>query len=211
MYVNLDPAQLSPRETYRIMTSCLVPRPIAWVSSEDEAGRANLAPFSFYTLVSTVPPLVALSISNIQGRDKDTAVNILATREFVINFVTVDDMDKVHASSAQFPYGIDEAQALDVQMMPSQVVRPRSVASSPVHLECVLADVIEFGRYKSRLLVGEVVNFRLAERCMENGKINGNLLNPLGRLGGHSYGSFDERLLPAPIGSELSLARNPGD
>jgi flavin reductase (DIM6/NTAB) family NADH-FMN oxidoreductase RutF len=165
--------------------------------------RANLAPFSFYTMVSTVPPLVALSISNNQGQDKDTAANILTTREFVINFVTVELMDKMHASSARFPTGVDEAQALGIEMIPSQVVRPRSVASSPIHLECVLADVMEFGRYKSRLLVAEVVNIRVAERCIEDGKINGNQLDPLCRLAGPWYAGLPNRMLPSHIGPEL--------
>src|SRR3546814_9847909 len=97
MYTSLDPAELRPREIYRFMTSCIVPRPIAWVSTEDAQGSANLAPFSFYTLVSTVPPLVALSISAAQEQDKDTAANILSTKEFVINFVTVALMDKMRS------------------------------------------------------------------------------------------------------------------
>ncbi|MYN14196.1 flavin reductase family protein [Pusillimonas sp. TS35] len=194
MYTSLDPSELSPREIYRIMTSCMVPRPIAWVSTQDARGCANLAPFSFYTLVSTVPPLVALSISAVQEQDKDTAANILATKEFVINFVTVDLMDRMHASSATFPAGIDEAAALGIEMMPSQTVHPYSVADSPVHLECVLAETLEFGRYKTRLIVGEVVNFHLSDQCMADGKIDGTLLNPLGRLGGPWYAGLQPRM-----------------
>ncbi|CAP44134.1 MULTISPECIES: flavin reductase family protein [Alcaligenaceae] len=196
MYTSLDPAELSPREIYRFMTSCIVPRPIAWVSTEDAQGSANLAPFSFYTLVSTVPPLVALSISAAQEQDKDTAANILSTKEFVINFVTVALMDKMHASSARFAAGIDEAAALGIEMMPSQVVRPRSVAASPVHLECVLADCLEFGRFKTRLIVGEVVNFHLSDQCMQDGKIDGRLLDPLCRLGGQWYAGLQPRMQP---------------
>lgn len=203
MYTSLDPSELTPREIYRIMTSCMVPRPIAWVSTEDTQGCANLAPFSFYTLVSTVPPLVALSISAIQGQDKDTAANILATREFVINFVTVDLMDEMHASSATFPAGIDEAAALGIEMMPSQTVRPYSVADSPVHLECVLADCLEFGRYKTRLIVGEVVNFHLSDQCMTDRKIDGTLLNPLGRLGGPWYAGLQPRMQASAVEETL--------
>ena len=192
-HVSRDAEDLSARETYRLLASCLVPRPIAWVSTLNRAGQRNLAPFSFYTLVSTDPPLIALSISQHQGQDKDTVVNIQETEEFVVNFVTVAQIAAMHATSGHFPPHIDEAALLDIEMVPSRRVRPQGVALSPTRLECRLSEVLVFGARATRLLIGEVVHFSIAESCMKDGRIDGTLLDPACRLGGPWYASLGAR------------------
>src|SRR5690606_26926900 len=117
-------------------------------------------------------------------------------KEFVINFVTVELMGPMHASSAHFEAGVDEAEALGIGMISSLAVKPCSVAKSPVHLECRMIEALEFGTQNSRLLVGEVIRFRMAERDCEEGKINGAVLEPLCRLGGLWYASLSERITP---------------
>ncbi|AOB25745.1 MULTISPECIES: flavin reductase family protein [Bordetella] len=190
----LDAAGLSARETYRLLTSCLVPRPIAWVSTCDARGTGNLAPFSFYTMVSTVPPLIALSISLHQGQEKDTLANIRQTGEFVVNVVTRELLAPMHACGERHAPGVDEAQLLGVRMRPSQRVRPAGVALSPVRLECRLSQVLEFGVHAARLVVGEVLHFSIDSEYMRDGRLDGARLDPVCRLGGPWYGVLGERL-----------------
>lgn len=200
-HIGLDAKKLSARETYRLLTSCLVPRPIAWVSSVDAMGQGHLAPFSFYTMVSTEPPLIALSISQHQGQDKDTAANILETGDFVVNFVTLEQLAPMHASSARYPADVDEAALLGVDMVASTRVRPRGVARSPIRLECKLAQALTFGIQSARLLVGEVIHFSIAEHCMSDGRIDGSLLDPACRLGGPWYAGLGPRISAGPAQS----------
>lgn len=202
-HIGLDARELSARDTYRLLTSCLVPRPIAWVSSVNALGQGNLAPFSFYTMVSTEPPLIALSISQHQGQEKDTAANILETEEFVVNFVTLEQLAPMHASSGRYPPDVDEAQLLGVDMVASARVRPRGVARSPVRLECILAQALTFGVRRAHLLVGEVVQFSVAESCMSDGRIDAALLDPACRLGGPWYAGLGPRIF---AGSAQSLS-----
>lgn len=197
-HIGVDAHSLSARDTYRLLTSCLVPRPIAWVSSISRQGSPNLAPFSFYTLVSTEPPLIALSISQHQGQEKDTAANILETGEFVVNFVTMEQVAPMHASAGRYPPDVDEAALLGVEMIASRRVKPRGVALSPVRLECRLAQTLTFGVRSARLLVGEVIHFSVAESCMREGRIDGSLLDPACRLGGPWYAGLGPRFSPDP-------------
>ena len=108
-YTQLDPHTLGQRETYKLLIGCVVPRPIAWVSTVDLAGARNLAPFSFFNAIGSNPPAISISVSFVDGIDqrKDTLRNISDTGEFVVNIVDEDMAKAMNATAASYPPSID--------------------------------------------------------------------------------------------------------
>ena len=131
-------AELDAVECYRLLVGVVVPRPIAWVTSLDEAGRLNAAPFSCYTFVCKKPPMICINIGRREDRLKDTATNIEAHGDFVVNVVTVDAAQVMHETSADYPPDVSEVEALGLETLPSTLVAPPRLAISPIHLECRL-------------------------------------------------------------------------
>lgn len=153
-----DFAELAPPDRYRLLASTIVPRPIAWVVSQDAAGRVNAAPFSFFNVFSEDPPVLCIGIG---GRDseadyKDTGANIRATGQFVVNLVPECLMDAMHVTGIAFDRGTDELAAAGLAALPSTRVVPPRIAESPVALECERHSLVEFGNNRT-LVVGEVL------------------------------------------------------
>lgn len=171
----------SDRSGYAWITSLVLPRPIAWVSSRSAAGVDNLAPHSFFTVASEDPPVV--SFTSV-GR-KDTLRNIEQTREFVVNLTTEALQAEVNASATDYPPEIGEFDALGLEREPSAAVRPPRVARSPAALECVLAGFHPFGR--STVVFGRVVHLAVDEAMIRDGRPRADLLRPLARLGGAEW------------------------
>lgn len=167
---------------YRLLTSLVVPRPIAWVSTVAADGTGNLAPHSFFTVASAEPPIVQFTSVGA----KDTLHNVRETGEFVVNLATRAQMALINQSSAPYPLGVDEAVRLDVGTEPSERVAPRRVVASPASLECVLHDTIEVG--DSTLVLGRVVMITVREEVVVDGRPDFDLLEPLSRLGGSLWG-----------------------
>lgn len=163
---------------YRMLTSLVVPRPIAWVSSVDEDGSGNLAPHSFFTVVSSEPPVVMFTSLG----HKDTLRNIKATGEFVVNVVTKDLMEVCNLTSADLEPSVDEADYFGVRMEDSEVVRPPRVAASPASLECSLHSTTEVGN--GVIILGEVLAMTVREDLLKDGLADVTLLDPVSRLGG---------------------------
>ncbi len=169
-------------DPYRLLTALVVPRPIAWVSTVSADGAGNLAPHSFFTVVSRKPPMVAFSSVGV----KDTLTNIRATSEFVVNVASRAQMDAVNASSARFGPEIDEAATLGITTEPSYVVRPPRVADAPAALECRLHTTMELG--DSVLVIGEVVAFAIRSDALRDGHPEMSALAPVSRLGRDEWG-----------------------
>jgi flavin reductase (DIM6/NTAB) family NADH-FMN oxidoreductase RutF len=112
-------ASLDADETYRLLSSVVVPRPIAWITSLSPAGIVNLAPFSCFTFVSNRPPLIGVTIGRKVGRRKDTGANIHATREFVINIGDSAQMEQIHLSGTEHPPDVSEVDFLGLRTAPS--------------------------------------------------------------------------------------------
>jgi flavin reductase (DIM6/NTAB) family NADH-FMN oxidoreductase RutF len=167
---------------YALLTSLVVPRPIAWVSTINAEGQGNLAPHSFFTVASNRPPTVLFSSL---GR-KDTVKNVEATREFVVSFASEALMNQVNDSSAPFEHGDDESLALSIEMEPSETVAPRRVAGSPASIECRLHQVVQVG--SSYVVMGEVTAITVADDVLVDGLPAIDLLRPVSRLGGQQWG-----------------------
>jgi flavin reductase (DIM6/NTAB) family NADH-FMN oxidoreductase RutF len=151
-----DPDRLQPAENYKLLAGSVVPRPIAFVSTVDQAGLRNVAPYSFFTVASANPPVVCFCpavrpASNGLAAHKDTLANVRATGEFVVNIVSMDFVEKMNAAAAQVAPGVDEFALAGLTPAPSEVVRAPGVSESRVRMECRLLQVVDCARPRGAL------------------------------------------------------------
>lgn len=181
---DLDPDDIGHRAFYQLMTSVVVPRPIAWVSSRSSSGVDNLAPHSFFTVAAVSPPVVQFTSV---GR-KDTLNNVEATGEFVVCLTPERLFEQVNATATDFDAGVSEFDAVGLEREPSLRVAPPRVAASPVALECRLRQVIEIG--DSFVVLGDVVHAAVDPAVLaEDGLADLAKLRPLSRLGRDEWGT----------------------
>ncbi len=176
-----DPAD--SRAFYRFLTSVVVPRPIAWISSTSADGVDNLAPHSFFTIASVNPPIVQFTSV---GR-KDSVRNIEATGEFVVGFTPERLFEAVNATGTAFPPEVSEFDAAGLTREPSETVRPPRVQESPVALECRLHLIQDMG--DCTLVFGEVVHAVVSEEVLDGDLPAIGALEPLSRLGRNEWGT----------------------
>jgi len=186
--VDFDPEQTDSLAFYRLLTSVVIPRPIAWVSSRSADGVDNLAPHSFFTVACADPPIVQFTSV---GR-KDSLANVEATREFVVNFTPEPLFEAVNATSVNAPPDVSELDHAGIAREPSLRVAPPRVAESPVAIECVLHDTLPLG--DSTVVLGRVVHVAIAAEAMRDGRPAADLLRPLARLGGRQWSTLGEIL-----------------
>lgn len=190
--MEISPDTVPWKSLYKLMTGTIVPRPIGWISTVNESGQPNLAPFSFFNAVCPNPPHVMFA-SNIRGTDgaeKDTLKNLRATAEFVVNIVTVELAEAMNITSTEFPPGVNEIDAAGLTSVPSAIVRPPRVAESPVHYECRVTQIIDLGQNpgSASVVIGRVVYLHIQDSLIYAGdKIRLEQLNAIGRLAGNFY------------------------
>lgn len=209
-FVFVDAETLDTAAAYRLIVGCVVPRPVAWITTIDGDGVINAAPFSSYNYVATTPPMIAVNITLRDGTTvKDTARNIVATKEFVVNVATESAMETLHRCGQDFPPGISETEALGIEVLPSRRVKPPRIAMTPVQMECRLDQVVVLGRGINRLYIGEVVAFHLSPEVYDGRRVDSVKLRPIARLGGPFYAAlgeiFNRPMLQLPPGGEGSV------
>jgi flavin reductase (DIM6/NTAB) family NADH-FMN oxidoreductase RutF len=186
-----DPAEHSPGKSQGMLSSLIVPRPIAMVSTANADGLVNVAPFSYYMPVTGSPPLLAVTIGGRRegdGTPKHTWENLNRTGDFVINVTTESMSDHIEVAAIEFPGHVSESEVVGWHAIPSQRVEAPSIAESPAHLECRLRKVVDFGddevHYSTvHLVVAEVVCIVLDESvCSPDLKIDQAALQPIGRM-----------------------------
>jgi flavin reductase (DIM6/NTAB) family NADH-FMN oxidoreductase RutF len=179
---------LSRPDAYRLLIACVVPRPIAWVSTLDADGRANLAPFSFFAGVTSAPPMVMVSIGRSRGRRKDTAANLIATREAVVHIPPRRLAEAMVATSADVPPDVDEFDLAGLAKTPSADVRPPRIDGAPLAMECVLDSHLEMGDGPQDVFFLRVLRFHLADDVLgPDGRPDAVKFDATGRLGGEDY------------------------
>lgn len=187
----IDPATLPPAEVYALLTGCVVPRPIAFVSSLSKSGVPNLAPFSFFNAGGAHPPsVVFMPVTSGANRDKDTLHNVRETGEYVIHLVTWALRERMNQASADYPPEADEFVEAGFTKAPSVKVKPWRAAECPIALECRLYRIVEHGAgpYHANYVIGEVVYFHVAESLLtEKGRVDATRLDAIARLGGPNY------------------------
>ncbi|MEE9271562.1 MAG: flavin reductase family protein [Candidatus Krumholzibacteria bacterium] len=188
----IDPAKVTAKECYKLMVGSIVPRPIAFVSTVSGDGSVNLAPFSYFTAITSAPPTVCFAPGrrSRDGDRKDTLSNIEATGEFVVNVVTEAIGAAMHETAGEFPADVDEFEVVGLTREPSRIVKPPRVKESPINMECRVYDIIHIGGDKptgGSLVIGEIVLFHIEDDLYDAGRIDIQKLNPLGRLAGDDY------------------------
>lgn len=176
-----------------IFNAIVAPRPIGWISTVDREGKANLAPFSYFALFSSLPPILAFSCNTPEDREaKDTLANVQATGEFVYNMATLDLVAAVNATSTPLAAGIDEFEFAGLEKAPSRHVRPPRVAETPVSMECVVDRIVRLGErdgeIPTHVTFGRVVGMHIREEYLdEHGYFLTEKAQPVARLGGLEY------------------------
>ena len=208
--MEFDLRALGSQERYKLLTSVVVPRPIALVTTLDEAGRVNAAPFSFFNLLGTDPPVIALGIGNgPSGEPKDTARNIQTSGEFVVSVVTEELVDAMNVAAVPFPPGEDELAAAGLATAPSLAIRAPRIAASPVSLECRLAQVVTVGN--NRIVLGEVVHLHIADPFVDPARlyVRTDALRMVGRMhGGGGYARLTDLFVLPRMSYEEWRARD---
>jgi len=197
MSPQLDPASANPVKLYHQLIRCIVPRPIAWVSTISENGVTNLAPFSFFTGVGINPPTLCFCPMNRRdGQKKDTLRNLEAVPEFVVNVVPAAQAEAMNQSAADLEWETSEFEAAGIGKAAAKQVRPPRVKDSPVHLECRVHQILELGTgaLGSNLVVGRIVHIEIEERVLDGeGLIDPGKLDLIGRMGGDGYTTTRDR------------------
>src|SRR5712691_797870 len=183
--MDVDPSSLPEKESYRLMISAFVPRPIAFVSTRSLAGVDNCAPFSFSMGVSSRPMVFAVSIGERDKRPKDSARNILDTREFVVNLVTEAIAEKMNIASGDYAETVSEFDEARLTRAPSEVVKPPRIAESPVNFECRLIRAVRVA--DNTVFFGEAVRLHVDDQVLTDGLVDVRKLHAIGRMGGPQY------------------------
>ncbi len=182
-----DVAKSKPREVYNMLIGLVAPRPIALVTSRNEAGQLNAAPFSAYNYLCTDPPILALGVTNRPGSDripKDTARNIRHTGQFVVNVVTEDLLEQMNICATDFPADVDELQMAGLETEPSTVIDVPRIRSAHAAMECVEHTTLEIGH--SRIILGRVVSMYVEDQFIDAAGpyIRAEKLHAMGRMNG---------------------------
>jgi flavin reductase (DIM6/NTAB) family NADH-FMN oxidoreductase RutF len=187
--------EISPSDRYQLLTSLLVPRPIAWISSRSAAGHRNLAPFSYFAAISPSPMLIGVTISGRAGAMKDSAANILETGVFCVNIVTEPQMMAMNETAGEHPPEIDEFEVAGLTAAEGEVVNAPYVADAPAVFECRLFRQVDISPTDASFFIGEVVAVRLSPRLTfaPGGMlVNPESLAPVAKLGGNLYSLLGE-------------------
>ena len=174
------------------LKALVVPRPIAWISTIDQRGRVNLAPYSFFNLVAGDPPCVMFaSSSRVDGARKDSHLNAERTGEFVINIASGEQIDAMMTTSLDFPPGHSEFREAGLATLPSVLVRPPRVARAPAHLECRYLKTVDLPsndpKHINSMILGTVVAVHIDDAIIVDGRVSIERLRPVGRLGYRDY------------------------
>ena len=187
----VDPASTDYSSVYKLLIGSVVPRPIAFVSTISPEGAFNVAPFSFFTVASSNPPVLVFTVGNRTTPDprKDTLRNITTAREFVVNVVSEEFGPKMNICAGDYPPDVDEFQLSGLTPIPSDLVKAPRVAESHINMECRLLYTIAMSGLVNggNLVLGEVVRFHIDDAYFNNYRIDQDKLSAIGRMAGSSY------------------------
>jgi flavin reductase (DIM6/NTAB) family NADH-FMN oxidoreductase RutF len=181
-----DFSKLDTKERYKIMASTVVPRPIAWITTVGQDGSRNAAPFSFYNVMSSAPPIVAIGFTERPPLGKDTLKHIQDTGQFVVNMVPAQMVEAMNITAIEFPPVVDEIAEAQLSVTPSTFIKPPRISESPVAMECQLFQLIPLPGGQS-IVLGQVLGTHVRDDAVMNEKqcyINTAKLDLIGRMNG---------------------------
>lgn len=195
--IAINTREIPFQDRYKLLIGSIIPRPIGFISTISTSGIYNLAPFSFFNGVCSEPMTVLFcpAIRASDGMEKDTLQNIKAIKEFVVNIVSEEFVEKMNQCSREFPRDVDEFKECGLTPGKSTIIKPPLVQEAKINMECKLLHIVEIGNKigSGSVVIGEVVYYHAREDVYNNGKINFNKLNPVGRVGATEYCRIDDR------------------
>lgn len=186
--MHIDFNTLTAHQRYKLMASLIVPRPIALVTTVNADGVVNAAPFSMFNMLGEDPPIVMISINRLQGGDlKDTAANIVATREFVVHIADEAMAEQMHRCGERLPPNVSELAVVGLTPLPSHRVRPHRIAEAPVAFECTLWETLETP--SRQIFIGQVQCLHARDGLIDTERWRVHLQDyfPVGRFGASFY------------------------
>jgi flavin reductase (DIM6/NTAB) family NADH-FMN oxidoreductase RutF len=176
------------RDTYKLLSGVVVPRPIGWIGTRRDDDSFNLAPFSFFNVVSVNPPTVLFSGGRHPDRPKDSVAFSEKTGEFTVNIVSEDVADAMNVTSGSFTSDDDEFAIAGLTAVVGTKVNAPMVAESPANLECRVVDILDLGTEGgSRIVIGQVVAMHIREDALDGTRVDNDVLAAIGRMAGNTY------------------------
>ena len=199
--LSIDPKSNTERDNYKLLTGSIIPRPIAFVTSVAEDGTINGAPFSYFNVVSSNPPMISLAIQRKNGVQKDTTRNITENKSFVVHIVDEQNAAKINETAASLAPDQSEIEQADLTLAESEKVSVPGIKEAKIRFECTLESNIELARETdigTDLIIGKVVQYHIDDALYEDGRIDNEKLQAVSRLAGWNY---------AKIGDVFSMER----
>ncbi|MUT66528.1 flavin reductase family protein [Paenibacillus sp. NEAU-GSW1] len=198
--VMIDPSAISARDNYKLLIGSIIPRPIAFVTTLSADGVLNAAPFSFFNIVSSNPPMVSVSVQRRDGVRKDTARNAIGNGQFVVHIADESYVEQLNVTAGSFAPTESEVAAAGLTPVASERIAVPGIAEARIRLECELEHALELGGDAAAggdpacdLLIGRVVYYHIDDALYdEHGHIDPNALQPVSRLAGHDYAKLGE-------------------
>ena len=194
--MQFNPDDLEYSAIYKLLTGSVIPRPIGWISTIDESGINNLAPFSYFNVVGEDPPHVMFSTVRGNNTNKDTLNNVLANGQFVVNMVTEDLVSQMNSTSQAVSSDVDEFQLGNLTPIASVKIKPMRVAESKITFECEMVHhyFLENHKYGGAcIIIGRIVMMHFDDSVLlDNFKINMGNYKPVSRLAGSNYSKIGE-------------------
>ena len=176
---------LNDNQARKLMSGSIAPRPIALISTLQENDKVNVAPFSWFNMVSGTPPILSVSVRYDSEIQKDTSLNILRNKEFVVHIISEDYLEKANKTAVSLSRTESELEFADLTQVKSTMIKTPGIKEAKVRMECKLVKHVELE--STDLIIGEVVTFHIDENVYDNGKIDFVALNPVLRLPGQRY------------------------
>jgi flavin reductase (DIM6/NTAB) family NADH-FMN oxidoreductase RutF len=195
--ISIDPSSQTERDNYRLLTSSIIPRPVAFVTSMSPEGAANAAPFSYFNIVAANPPMISISVQRKAGSiQKDTARNIETVEAFVVHITDEKNINAVNKTAANLAFDESEIDYAGLTPVNSDKIAVPGIQEAAVRMECVLERIIPLGGTALApacdLIIGRVVCFHFSEDIYTDGNVDYNALKPISRLGGIHYSKLGD-------------------
>lgn len=193
--ISIDPTKNTERENYKLLIGSIIPRPIAFVTTKSEQGVINGAPFSFFNIVSSNPPMISLAVQRPQERLKDTARHIHHQQQFVVHIVDEDNVKQVNETAASLPVTESEIDGAQFTLTDSQRISVPGIKEAKVRMECSLVQTIPLmngDEQTGDLFIGQVVQFHIDETIYNEGRIDPRELKAVSRLAGSNYAKIGD-------------------
>ena len=191
----LSSDQLTQRENYKLLIGSIIPRPVALVTTESSTGVLNIAPFSFFNIVSSDPAIVSIAIQRKNGEEKDTARNFREKGQGVIHILDEENVHEANQTAATLEPHESELSVADFEVVPSESIQTPALKEAKIRLEVTVHDRIEIKKEQqvtADLFLLKVEKYVIAESVYEEGKIDPEKLAPISRLAGHDYSKLGE-------------------